>query len=108
MTELQALIRVFGFDLSNLSGLKTVFDTDLSRVFLGNLVSKHGTGLLLMIRYIPVFTLVPGTENNMWFLSSTVAALISAGREDMLPVVGCQDRLAVLWQDDLAGAVARS
>lgn len=67
MTEPQSLIRVFGFDISNLSGLKTVFDTDLSCVFLGSLVSKQRAGLLLMIRYIPVFTLVPGAENNVVF-----------------------------------------
>ena len=107
VSELQSLIRVFGFDVSNLSGLKTVFDTDSSCVFLGSLVSKHRAGLLLMSRYIPVLTLVPGAENNMWFLSTTVAALISTCREDILFTVHCQDRLIALWQGDLAAGCCK-
>lgn len=95
---LQSLIRVFGFDVTNLSGLKAVFDTDLPCVFLGSLVSKQRAGLLLTSRYIPVLTLVPGAEND----STTVTALISTCREDILLTVHCQDRLTALWQDDLA------
>lgn len=107
MSELQSLTWAFGLDISNLSGLKTVFDTDLPCVVLGSLVSKHRAGLRLMSRYIPILHLVPGAENNMRFLSATVAALTSTCSEDILLTTHCQDRLTGLWQGDLAAARGR-
>lgn len=55
-----------------------------------------------MSRRVPILTLVPRAGNNMWFLSTTVAALTSTCSEDVLLIARCQDRLTALWQDDFA------
>lgn len=72
VSELQSLIKVFGFDVGDLSGLPSVLNTILPWVFLGSLVSNHRDELVLMGRCISVFTLVAGRENNLWFLSIPV------------------------------------
>lgn len=108
VSEIQSLTRIFGFDIINFGGFKTVLDTDLRCVLLGRLLSKHRAELLLMSSYIPILTLVPGAGNNMWFLSTTAIVLISAFRDDILLTVHyCQDRLTALWQGDLAAGCCK-
>lgn len=93
MSELQSLIRVFDFDISNLSGFKTVFVTDLACVFLGSLVSEHRAGRLLISRYIPALTLVSEAENNMVFkdCSGSVVFYLQRGHLTCSPLPGQAD-----------------
>lgn len=105
VSELQSLIEVFGFGIGNLSGLPSVLNTILPWVFLGSLVSNHRDELVLMSRCIPVFTLVGGKENNLWFFEHSSDRFLPVGRTSCLECAARTDWPA--WQDDLTAGCCK-
>lgn len=91
------------FYVSHLSGLPSVLNTILPWVFLGSFLSNHRDGLVLMSRCIPVFALVAGTENSLWFLSTLVADIYLLGEScSVLP-----EQTDHLWQDGLTAGYCK-
>lgn len=80
-------------------------NTLLPWVFLRSFLSNHRDGLVLMSRCPPVFTLLAGAENSVWFLSTPVADSCLLGEHLTCSVL--PEQTDQLWQDGLAAGCCK-